>query len=64
MPYIRVLIPDWGKGHSLKQGEKQELPLLEVLLKNPPFVVLDEATASVDTITEKKIQKSLREFSK
>jgi ATP-binding cassette subfamily B protein len=30
-----------------------------VLLKNPPFVVLDEATASVDTITEKKIQTAL-----
>ena len=30
-----------------------------MLLKNPPFVILDEATASVDTITERKIQQAL-----
>ena len=30
-----------------------------MLLKNPPFVILDEATASVDTITERKIQLAL-----
>ena len=30
-----------------------------MLLKNPPLVILDEATASVDTITERKIQQAL-----
>ncbi|MGB0374380.1 MAG: ABC transporter ATP-binding protein [Opitutales bacterium] len=47
------------KGIRLSQGEKQRITIARVLLKNPPFVVLDEATASVDTITEKKIQKAL-----
>lgn len=47
------------KGIRLSQGEKQRLTIARVLLKNPPFVILDEATASVDTITEKRIQSAL-----
>ncbi len=47
------------KGILLSQGEKQRLTIARVLLKNPPFVILDEATASVDTITEQKIQQGL-----
>jgi ABC-type multidrug transport system fused ATPase/permease subunit len=47
------------KGIRLSQGEKQRLTIARVLLKNPPFVILDEATASVDTITEGKIQHAL-----
>jgi ABC-type multidrug transport system fused ATPase/permease subunit len=48
------------KGIRLSQGEKQRLTIARVLLKNPPFVILDEATASVDTITERKIQEALQ----
>lgn len=47
------------KGIRLSQGEKQRLTIARVLLKNPPFVILDEATASVDTITERLIQNAL-----
>lgn len=47
------------KGIRLSQGEKQRLTIARVLLKNPPFVILDEATASVDTITERLIQEAL-----
>jgi ABC-type multidrug transport system fused ATPase/permease subunit len=47
------------KGIRLSQGEKQRLTIARVLLKNPPFVILDEATASVDTITERQIQQAL-----
>ena len=47
------------KGIRLSQGEKQRLTIARVLLKNPPFVILDEATASVDTITERTIQLAL-----
>lgn len=47
------------KGIRLSQGEKQRLTIARVLLKNPPFVILDEATASVDTITEQLIQEAL-----
>jgi ABC-type multidrug transport system fused ATPase/permease subunit len=47
------------KGIRLSQGEKQRLTIARVLLKNPPLVILDEATASVDTITERQIQRAL-----
>jgi len=47
------------KGIRLSQGEKQRLTIARVLLKNPPFIILDEATASVDTITERQIQRAL-----
>ena len=47
------------KGVRLSQGEKQRLTIARVLLKNPPLVILDEATASVDTITERQIQQAL-----
>jgi ABC-type multidrug transport system fused ATPase/permease subunit len=47
------------KGVRLSQGEKQRLTIARVLLKNPPVVILDEATASVDTLTEHQIQRAL-----
>jgi len=47
------------KGVRLSQGEKQRLTIARVLLRNPPLVVLDEATASVDTQTERYIQQAL-----
>lgn len=47
------------KGILLSQGEKQRITIARVLLRNPPFIVLDEATASVDTITERHIQAAL-----
>jgi ABC-type multidrug transport system fused ATPase/permease subunit len=62
--FVRVL-PDGletqigEKGIRLSQGEKQRLTIARVLLKNPPLILLDEATASVDTITERQIQQAL-----
>lgn len=47
------------KGIRLSMGEKQRLTIARVLLRNPPLVILDEATSSVDTITEKQIQQAL-----
>ncbi len=47
------------RGIRLSMGEKQRLTIARVLLKNPPVVILDEATSSVDTITEKLIQSAL-----
>jgi len=47
------------RGIRLSQGEKQRLTIARVLLKNPPIVILDEATASVDTQTERLIQNAL-----
>jgi len=47
------------RGIRLSMGEKQRLTIARVILKNPPLVLLDEATSSVDTITEKQIQTAL-----
>ena len=40
-------------------GEKQRVSIARALLKNAPILILDEATASVDTATEKLIQEAL-----
>lgn len=47
------------RGIRLSMGEKQRLTIARVILRNPPLVILDEATSSVDTLTEAKIQQAV-----
>ena len=47
------------KGCRLSGGEKQRLSLARVILKDPEVILLDEATASLDSVSESRIQEAL-----
>ena len=46
-------------GMELSQGERQLLTIARAVLTNAPIMILDEATSSVDTVTEQKIRKAM-----
>ena len=45
-------------GGNLSQGQKQLLCIARIMLSLPPMLILDEATSSIDTMTEIRIQKA------
>lgn len=52
------------RGMNLSQGERQLLGIARTILSDPKILILDEATSSVDSLTERHIQKAVRDLMK
>ncbi|WP_202615265.1 ATP-binding cassette domain-containing protein [Traorella massiliensis] len=53
-----------NEGANLSVGQRQLLTIARVFLCNPPMLILDEATSSVDTRTESEISKAMQQLMK
>jgi ATP-binding cassette subfamily B protein len=67
--FIEALPQGWDtrvgeRGLKLSGGEKQRVGIARVVLKDPAILILDEATSSLDSVTEAEVQDALEEASR
>jgi ATP-binding cassette subfamily B protein len=69
LDFIEALPQGWDtrvgeRGLKLSGGEKQRVGIARVVLKDPAILILDEATSSLDSVTEDEVQSALEEASR
>ncbi len=59
-------LDEWAGQHGMRfsGGERQRLAIARMALQDAPFVILDEATANLDAITEQTVMDSVREYAR